>query len=180
MKRILFILALSLSVLSGYKASAQARVAYVDSEYILDQMPEYRSAQKQLDEIGDKWKAEVQKRADEIDKLYKDYQAQWVLLPEETRKKKEEEISQKEKALNDFKKEKFSPEGELFKKRQQLIKPIQDKVFDAVQQLAKQSALDIIMDKAGAVTMLYTNAKYDRSDDVLEILGINVNGNNKK
>jgi outer membrane protein len=172
MKRILFLVGIAVALSFG-RVNAQARVAYIDTEYILDQMPEYRSAQKQLDEIAQKWKDEVQKKADEIDKLYKDYQAQWVLLPEDQRKKKEQEISDKEKALSQYKKEKFGPDGELDKKRQQLIKPVQDKVFDAVQQLAKESALDIIFDKSGAVTMLYTNAKYDRSDDVLQILGIN-------
>ena len=160
--------------------NAQARVAYIDSEYILDQMPEYRSAQKQLDALAQQWKDEIQKKADDIDKLYKDYQAQWVLLPEDQRKKKEEEITAKEKTLTQYKKDKFGPDGELDKKRQNLIKPIQDKVFDAVQQLAKQSAIDIIFDKAGAVTMMYTNAKYDRSDDVLELLGINKKSDEKK
>jgi outer membrane protein len=172
MRKISFVLALFALMFSAQAARAQARVAYIDSEYILEHMPEYRSAQKQLDEMGETWKKDIQKRVDEVDKLYKQYQAEWVLLPEEDRRKREEEISQKEKMLNDFKKEKFGPEGELFKKRQQLIKPIQDKVFDAVQQLAKESAVDLILDKAGAVTIMYSNAKYDRSDDILEILGI--------
>jgi outer membrane protein len=179
MKKIFLLLVFAFALYCG-NASAQARVAYIDSEYILDQMPEYRSAQKQLDEIASKWKEDVQKKADEIDKLYKDYQAQWVLLPEDQRKKREEDISGKEKALAQYKKEKFGPDGELDKKRQQLVKPVQDKVFDAVTQLAKESALDIIFDKAGAVTMMYTNAKYDRSDDVLEILGINKKTDDKK
>lgn len=171
-KKLTFFLAFFALMFTGVSANAQARVAYIDSEYILEHMPEYRSAQKQLDEMAEVWKKDVQKRVDEVDKLYKQYQAEWVLLPEEERRKREEEISQKEKALNDFKKEKFGPDGELFKKRQQLIKPIQDKVFDAVQQLAKESAIDMILDKAGAVTIMYSNAKYDRSDDVLEILGV--------
>lgn len=171
MKRLIILFAVAFAFYS-VRLHAQARVAYIDTEYILDQMPEYRSAQKQLDAMAQGWKDETQKRADEIDKLYKDYQAQWVLLPEDQRKKKEDDITAKEKALAQFKKDKFGPDGELDKKRQTLIKPIQDKVFDAVQQLAKQSALDIIFDKAGAVTMMYTNAKYDRSDDVLELLGI--------
>jgi outer membrane protein len=179
MKRLFLLLGLTFALYCG-NANAQARVAYIDSEYILDQMPEYRSAQKQLDEIAQKWKDDVQKKADEIDKLYKDYQAQWVLLPEDQRKKREEDISTKEKALATYKKEKFGPDGELDKKRQQLIKPVQDKVFDAVQQLAKESALDIILDKSGAVTLMYANAKYDRSDDVLELLGINKKNDEKK
>ncbi len=179
MKTIFFFTTFVFAIYS-VSVKAQARVAYIDTEYILDQMPEYRSAQKQLDLMADQWKEEIQKKADEIDKLYKDYQAQWVLLPEDQRKKKEEDITAKEKALTQYKKDKFGPDGELDKKRQTLIKPIQDKVFDAVQQLAKQSAIDIIFDKAGAVTMMYTNAKYDRSDDVLELLGINNKTDEKK
>ncbi|RYD81266.1 MAG: OmpH family outer membrane protein [Sphingobacteriales bacterium] len=180
-KKLSFFIAFFAIIFGFRSANAQARVAYIDSEFILEQMPEYRSAQKQLDEMAETWKKDVQKRVDEVDKLYKQYQAEWVLLPEEDRRKREEEVSQREKALNDFKKEKFGPDGELFKKRQQLIKPIQDKVFDAVQQLAKESAIDIILDKAGAVTIMYSNAKYDRSEDVLEILGVVVeNSKNPK
>ena|ERR1017187_8573606 len=179
MKTFLLFLGITFALYSS-RVNAQARIAYIDTEYILDQLPEYRSAQKQLDELAQQWKDEIQKKADEIDKLYKDYQAQWVLLPEDQRKKKEDDITAKEKALTQYKKDKFGPDGELDKKRQALIKPIQDKVFEAVQQLAKQSAIDIVFDKSGAVTMMYTNAKYDRSDDVLEILGINKKTDEKK
>ncbi len=178
-RKISLIITFIAALFSAPALKAQARVAYIDSEYILEHMPEYRSAQKQLDEMAESWKKDVQKRVDEVDKLYKQYQAEWVLLPEEDRRKREEEISVKEKSLNEFKKQKFGPDGELFKKRQQLIKPIQDKVFDAVQKLAKESAVDMILDKAGAVTIMYSNAKYDRSDDVLEILGV-VTENKKK
>lgn len=163
---------MAVSLGSSISAHGQARVAYVDSEYILDQMPEYKSAQKQLDAAADEWKKEIDKRAGEIDKLYKDYQAQYALLPDADKKKAEDLIGQKEKSLADYKKEKFGPEGELYKKRQQLVRPVQDKVFNAIQKLAKDNALDIIFDKSGALTMLYTNAKYDRSEDVLELLGI--------
>lgn len=170
-KRISLVVLLMLTSFSGIFAQ---RFAYVDSEYILDKIPEYRSAQKQLDEMAKEWRDEIQKRVDEIDKMYKDYQAEKVLLPDEDKRKREDAIYKKEKALNDYKKEKFGPEGELFKKRNELIKPIQDKVFDAVQELAKEESLDFIFDKAGAVTMLYTNAKYDRSDEVLKNMGVNV------
>src|SRR5688500_18054224 len=131
-KKIIFPLILILAgfLFTGNVSAQNQRISYVDTEYILDQLPAYRSAQKQLDDMADYWKKEIQKRTDDIDKLYKSYQAEWVLLPEDTRKKREEEISQKEKALNDYKKEKFGPDGELFKQRQQLIKPIQDKVFE--------------------------------------------------
>lgn len=174
MKRIIFLFVLLAGVFFAGSAGAQQRLSYVDTEYILEQLPAYRSAQKQLDEMADQWKKEIQKSMDELDKLYKNYQAEWVLLPEETRKKREEEISQKEKTLNEYKKTKFGPDGELFKQRQQLIKPIQDKVYEAVQQVAKENQLDFIFDKAGAVTMLFSNPKYDRSDEVLDKMGVSV------
>jgi outer membrane protein len=146
--------------------------SYVDTEYILDKMPEYKSSQKQLDNLAEQWKKDVDVKMKEIDKLYKQYQAEQLLLPNDMRKKKENEILQKEDELNKYKEAKFGKEGELFQKRKELVKPIQDKVFDAIQKLAKDEGIDFIFDKAGAVTMLYTNAKYDRSDEVLEVLGI--------
>jgi outer membrane protein len=153
-------------------ASFSQSFSYVDTEYILDKIPEYKSAQKQLDELAEKWKSDIRIKVEEIDKLYKSYQAEQVLLPDDIRKKREEEILKKEDELNKLKEAKFGQEGELFKKRKELIKPIQDKVFDAIQKLAQDEAIDFVFDKSGAVTMLFVNAKYDRSDEVLEILGI--------
>lgn len=167
-KVILASLILSILALQGFSQ----RFSYVDTDYILEKMPEYRSAQKQLDNLAEEWKAEIQAKMKEIDRLYKAYQAEQVLLPEDIRKKKEDEILAKENELNEYKKSKFGPEGELYKKRKELIKPIQDKVFEAIQELAKEEGLDFIFDKAGSVTMLYVNAKYDRSDEILEILGV--------
>ena len=156
------------------------RFAYVDTEYILDMMPAYRSAQKQLDQLSEDWQKEIEKRQINIDKMYKDYQAEQVLLTEDLRKKREQEIKDKEKDLRDYRNLKFGYEGDLFKKRQELIKPIQDKVFDAVQKIAKQSALDFIFAKSGELIMLYTNARYDKSDEVLTELGIAVTKDKNK
>jgi len=167
---------LSASVITAQKQS----LAYVDTDYILQQIPEFRSAQKQLDDMAEQWKQEIKKREDDIDKLTKAYQAEYVVLPEDTRKKREDEITQKQKDLSQYKTEKFGASGELFKKRQQLLKPVQDKVFDAIQKLAKTNSYDFVFDKAGAVTMLFSNPKYDRSDDVLELLGITPDKNLKK
>lgn len=173
MKRV-FAIGLLMLLVSFTTAYGQARVAYIDSEYILEQMPAYSSAQQQLDAQAEQWKQEVQRRVTSIDSMFKAYQAEYVILPETERRKREEEIQQKETNLNEYKKEKFGPDGELFRLRKQLIQPIQNKIFEAVQQLAEQSGYDIIFDKAGAVTMLYTNARYDRSDEVLELMGITV------
>lgn len=170
MRRILFAIALFVSC----AASAQ-RFAYVDTEYILDLMPEYRSSQKQLEQLAEDWQKEMEKMQTEIDKMYRDLQAEQVLLTEELRKKREGEIKDKEKALKDYRNQKFGYEGDLFKKRQELVKPIQDKVFDAVQKIAKQNALDFIFAKSSELIMLYSNAKYDKSDEVLSELGVAVN-----
>ena len=176
MKKLFFILTILL--LGTLGVSAQ-RFAYVDTEYILDLMPEYRSAQKQLDQLSEDWQKELEKRQQAIDKIIKDFQAEQVLLTEELRKKREQEIKDKEKELRDYRTQKFGYEGELFKKRQELVKPIQDKVFDAVQKIAKQNALDFIFAKSGELIMLYSNAKYDKSDEVLTELGVAVNKTDK-
>jgi outer membrane protein len=158
------------------KVSAQ-RFAYVDTDYIMDMLPDYKSAQRQLDLIAENWQKEAEAMKQEIDKMQKEYQAEEVLLTEELKKKKEAEIKAKEAELKDFMNKKFGYEGELFKKRQELVKPIQDKVFDACQKIAKQSALDFIFAKGGEVIMMYSNAKYDKSDEVLAELGVSVTKN---
>lgn len=155
----------------AFPAAAQ-RFAYVDSEYILRLMPEYKSAQKKLDNTASDWEKEIERMKAEIAKMESEYQAERVLLTEALKKEREKAIDDKRKAMLAFQKEKFGFEGELFRKRQELVKPLQDKVFDAIQKVARDNALDFIFDKSGSLTMLFTNAKYDRSGEVLEILGI--------
>lgn len=148
------------------------KFAYVDTEYILSLLPDYKSAQKKLNEIAEKWQAEVDQKYADIDKMYKEYQAEKILLTPEQQKLREDEIINKEKEAKKFQQDKFGYEGELFKKRQELIKPIQDKVFEAIQKIAKEEGLDFIFDKSSDMTMLFSNAKYDKSDNVLEQLGV--------
>jgi outer membrane protein len=176
MKKILLITLLVFVTTIG--ANAQ-KFGYVDTEYILDMMPEYRSAQKQLDMMAEEWQKEMDKMQEEIDKMYRDLKAEQVLLTEDLRKKRESEIKDKEKALKDYRNQKFGYNGELFKKRQELVKPIQDKIFMAVQNVAKKNAYDFIFAKSGEMIMLYSNAKYDRSDEVLAEMGVTVNKNAK-
>jgi outer membrane protein len=163
--------------LLGNSSLFAQRFAYVDTDYIMDMLPDYKSAQKQLDLIAENWQKEAEAMKQEIDKMQKEYQAEQVLLTEDLKKKKEFEIKAKESELKDFMNKKFGYEGDLFKKRQELVKPIQDKVFDACQKIAKQSALDFIFAKGGEVIMMYSNAKYDKSDEVLAELGVNVTKN---
>lgn len=166
-----FIAMFALSMFAFNSAQAQ-RFAYVDTEYILSQLPDYKSAQKKLDEVSEVWQKEVDAKYAEIDKLYKNYKAEEVLLNGEQKKQRQEEIIAKEKAAKQFQQEKFGYEGELFKKREQLIKPIQDRVFDAIQTIAKREDLDFIFDKSGDMIMLFSNARFDKSGEVLEELGI--------
>ena len=107
-----------------------------------------------------------------VDKLYKTYQAERPMLSDEMRKKREDEITQKEKAAKDLQKQHFGYEGDLFKKRQELVKPVQDKVYNAVQKMAQSRGFDLVLDKAGGVTLFYADPKLDRSDDVLKLLGV--------
>jgi outer membrane protein len=155
------------------------KFAYVDSEYILSQMPAYKSAQTQLNEISKQWQSEVDEKFVEIDKLYKQYQAEKVLLTKDMQTKRENEIIEKERAAKKFQNDKFGYEGELFKKRSELVKPLQDKLYEAINKVAKGNGLDFIFDKSGDMLMLVSNSKYDRSDEVLEELGVvpSKNGN---
>jgi outer membrane protein len=168
-----FFIALLIITVAATQAKAQ-KFAFVDSEYMLGKMPEYKAAQKRLDDMSAEWQKEIEKRLTEIDKMYKDYQAEQVVLTQDQQQKKQQEIVEKEKALKDFQKSKFGQGGELEKKKQELIKPLQDKIFDAVQKIAKERGLDFIFDKNGEMVMLVANIKYDLSDDVLEKMGYTV------
>lgn len=148
------------------------KFCFVDTDYILNQSPEYKQAQDQLNQLSIGWQKEVEGKYAEIDALYKNFQQEQLLLTDELRQKREAEIVEKEKAAKEFQKSKFGVDGELFKKRQELVKPIQDKVYNAIKEMADRGGFAIVFDKASEdITMLYTNPKYDKSDDVLEILG---------
>jgi outer membrane protein len=168
MKKTIFIcLALMLAVTM---AGAQ-KFAYVDSQYILDNIPEYAEAQAQIDELSQEWQKEIEARFAEVDKMYQDYQAQSVLLPEDMKKKKEQEIVDKEREAKNLQKTRYGKDGDLFKKRQELIKPIQEKIYNAIQEIATDGNYSIVFDKAGSLSIMYANPKYDISDDVLDNLG---------
>lgn len=161
-----------LFVLMGTTSTAFAqRFAYVDSEYILEQIPEYISAQKQLDALSVQWQDEVDSRFASIEKLYKAYQQDQVVLNENMRRQREDEIVNKEKEVKDFQRLKFGFEGDLFKERVRLIEPIQERVSKAIQGIAESQNLDLILDKTSEVMMLYANPRLDKSDDVITRLG---------
>jgi outer membrane protein len=163
-------IALAFTMLSASSMFAQ-KYAYVDSQYILNNIPDYKSAQSQLDNISVQWQKEIEAKYTEIDKLYKAFQAEQILLTEDMKKKREDEIIAKEKEAKDLQKQHFGVDGDLFKKRQELIKPIQDKVYTAVKTMAEAGTYAVIFDKSSDMSMLYANPKYDKSDDVLSSMG---------
>ena len=168
-KNIFTILAIILTVTISYSQ----KIGYVDSDYILSHIPEYKAAQAEMDKTSVDWQKEIEAKYSEIDKLYKIYQAESVLLTDDMKKKRENEIINKEKEVKELQKSRFGVDGELFKKRMELVKPIQDKIYSAVKQVAERGGLAFIFDKAGQVSLLYSNNKYDKSEDVLTFMGYN-------
>ena len=169
MKKILLIAYCLLLI--AFTGTAQ-RYAIIDSKYILDKMPEYKEAQKLLDQFSEQWQQEVDQKQAMMDKMYKDYEAEQVMLSDVLKKKREDELYNKEKELRDLQKKRFGFEGDLFKKRQELIKPIQDRVYNAVQKLATEKQYDFILDKSEGITVIFADPKLDKSSDILRNLGV--------
>jgi outer membrane protein len=169
MKKVFLLAAFCLCII-GF-VSAQ-RYAVIDTKYILDKMPEYKTAQKNLDDVAAGWQKEIDGLQQELDKMYKDFDAEQVMLSEELKKKREDQLFVKEKTLRDLQRQRFGFEGELFKKRQELIKPVQDKVYNAVQKLAVARGYDFILDKSEGITVIFADPKLEKSDDVLKELGV--------
>lgn len=152
--------------------SAQAqKFAFIDSEYILENIPAFTAAQEQLDQLSAQYQKELESMHAEIEQMYSDYQAESVLLSEDMKRKREDVIISKEKSYKQLQAKYFGPNGDLFKKRQGLVKPIQDDIFNAVQEIANEGSYAVIYDKAGGTTLFYTNPKFDLSDQVLQKLG---------
>lgn len=170
MKRIL---AAFLLLAGTFSVASAQHYCIIDSKYILEKMSDYKDAQGKLDNLSKAWQDEIDKQMGEVEKLYKSYQAEKPMLSDDMRNKRQDEIVAKEKAAKDLQKQRFGYEGDLYKKRQEFIKPIQDRVFNAVQKMASSKGYDVVLDKAGGVTLFYADPKLDRSDDVLKILGIN-------
>jgi outer membrane protein len=169
MKKLFFLAACSLMLAAS--ANAQ-RYAIIDTKFILDKMPDYKTAQKQLDDMADAWQKEIDRMQSELDKMYKDFEAEQVMLSDELKKKREDQLFVKERAVRDLQRKRFGFEGDLFKKRQELIKPIQDKVYNAVQKLAVQRGYDFILDKSEGITVIFADPKLEKSEDVLKELGV--------
>ena len=165
MKKLFIILLLTTVV-----GSAQ-NIAYVDSRYILENIPEFATTQEELNNLSIEWQEEIDLLKDEVERLYQKYQAEQYLLPEETKRNRENEIIQKEKEIKSLTKKRFGPEGELYKKQDQLIRPIQDLIYAAIADFAEKGKYDIIFDKSSDLIMLFSNPELNKSDEILEKLG---------
>lgn len=169
MKKIILLLVFTFT---AFTSTFAQRFAFVDSDYILKHMPEYAAAQKQLAALSDQWQKDVDGKSQEIDRLYKSFEADKVLMTADMKKRRQSEIDDKERSVKDFQRKKFGPGGELEQRSTALIKPIQERLTKAIQALAESDNLDMIFDKNSEVIMLYANPRYNKSDDVITRLGL--------
>lgn len=170
MKKIISVIAI---LLVAFSSQAQ-KFAFVDMDYMLNKMQSYTEAQKELDKIAAGWQKDVEAKMKAVDDMYKQFQAEQVLMTEPMKQQKMKEIEAKEKEVKDFQKAKFGPNGELFKKRQELVKPIQDKIYNEIKKYAEAKGYDFIFDRSSGPTMLYSSDKYNKSDEILTAMGISL------
>ena len=167
MKRAIFATLVTIFAFSSLNAQ---RMAFVDVNQILESIEEYKAAQDELDRTAATWRQEIAQEYDKIKGLYNRYQAEQVLLSDEARQQKEEEIMAKEKEVRDMQKDRFGPEGELFRRRQELVRPIQDRVYAAIEEYANDRGFDFIFDKSGGAGMIFSNPEFDKTQDILNRL----------
>ena len=161
-----------MAVISAVSASAQ-KFALLDMEYILKNIPAYERANEQLNQVSKKWQAEVDALTSEAQTLYKNYQSEAVFLSEEQKTKREEAVVAKEKEAAELKRKYFGPEGELYKKRESLMTPIQDEIYNAVKDISEQKGYSLILDRASDAGIIFASPKVDISNEVLTKLGYN-------
>ncbi len=171
MKKILFVC----MIMACVQLSLGQKYAYIDSDYILNNMPSYVEAQAELNRLSLNWQKEIESKFAEIDAMYRKYQQDAILLPEDAKVKRQEEIIAAENAAKELQKKRFGTDGDLYKKREELVKPIQDRVFTAIEEYAKERAYAFVFDKAGDMTIVYADAKFDINDEILAKLGIVAN-----
>ena len=160
-----------MTILIASGSAFAQKYAYVDTEYILNNIPSYSAAQKQLDDLSQKWESEISAIYEGVEQMYRNYQNDVVLLSKEARIKREEEIINREREAKELQNSYFGVDGELFKKREELIKPLQDDIYNAIKDIAVEGAYAVIFDTSSGMNMIYTNPRYDISDEVLHKLG---------
>jgi len=171
MKQLFFLLLLFLGI--GQTANAQ-KYAYVDTQYILEQVPEYNAAQEQLNKLSEQWQQEIEDKFALIDRKQRDYDAEVILLPDEIKKQRQKEIDDLRMSAMELQRKKFGVGGDLFMKREELIKPIQDRIFEAIQQIAVERNYSFVFDKANQSNLLYADPKFDITDAVIKKMGITI------
>ena len=168
MKKILFAFVI---ILMGFGMASAQKFALVDMDYILRNMPSYEMANEQLNQVSQRWEKEVNELSKEAETMYKNYQSDMVFLTDDQKKKREEEIVAKEKEVTDTRYKYFGPEGELYKKRQSLMKPIQEDVYNAVTAVAEEKGYQPIFDRASSQSIVFASPRIDVSNEVLAKLG---------
>jgi len=167
MKKLLLVLFLFIIGITAYGQ----RYAYVNTEYILNNIPAYKAAQDQLDQLSYEWQQELENKRDQLEEQTNEFQSEKVLLTQEMVKKRKEQLEQRRQELQELKRQYFGPEGQLYQKRKELVQPIQEEVFSAIETIAQRGNYAVIFDAAGQSNMLYTDPGYDKSDEVLKELG---------
>ena len=170
MKKILLLFIVLIGLATA--GSAQQRYAVIDTKYILSKVPEYKEADKKLQLIGEQWQKEIDDKQSVLDKMYKNFEAEQFMLTEELKKKREDELFVREKEIRELQKRRFGYEGDLFKERQRLVKPVQDRVYNAIQKIAIARAYDFVLDKSEGITVIFADPKLDKSDEILKEMGI--------
>jgi outer membrane protein len=165
------IIVLTVLVLAATLSGAAQKFAFVDSEYIRNNIPAFTAAQQQLDKLSEGWEKEVADGYAAVESLYKNYQAEVVLLSQDQKKKREDAIIAKEKEIKDLQNKYFGMEGELYKKREELVKPIQDEILKAIKEISVEGSYAVIFDTSTGSNILFANPKFDLSDQVLQKLG---------
>ncbi len=151
--------------------SAQ-RYAIIDTKFILDKMPEYKNADQQLAQIGTQWQREIDDKQAQLTMMYRNFDAEQFMLSDELKKKREDQLFNMEKEIRELQKKRFGYEGDLFKERQKLVKPVQDKVYNAIQKMAVNRGYDFVLDKSEGITVIFADPKLDKSEEVLRELGV--------
>lgn len=165
-----FLAAALLAVLLSTGAAIGQRIACVDINRVLESVPEYTTAQNELDALSERWRQEIAQEYDKIKGMYSRYQAEQVLLSNEARQKREEEIMAREKDVRDMQRARFGPEGSLFQRRQELVRPIQDKIYASIEQYAAERGFDFIFEKGGSAGIIFSSPQYDKTDDIIRMI----------
>ncbi|HEX8357342.1 MAG TPA: OmpH family outer membrane protein [Segetibacter sp.] len=165
------VLIFAFCIILATTVSAQ-RYAIIDTKYILDKMPEYKDADKRVATISEQWQKEIDDKQGQLNQMYRNFEAEQFMLSDELKKKREDQLFNLEKEVRDLQKKRFGYEGDLFKERQKIVKPVQDKVYNAIQKMAVNRGYDFVLDKSEGITVIFADPKLDKSEEVLRELGL--------